>query len=565
MNDKDVFDIDFGRYYDYAELTEHLKGLAEAYPDLTTLHNIGQSYRGRDIWLMEITNQQVGGTPDEKPGYYLDAITHPEEVSGSMVALYTIWYLLTNYGKDDAVTRLLDWQTVYVLPVLNPDGLEICLHDPYYEWHGNARYLPGEEQEGAGLHYADMNDDDIIVDMRIPDENGEWKVSEKDPRLLVQREPYEYGGEYYRRLPEGYIEDFDGVEIPIPRPRDGNLNRNYPYNWGPESEQYGAGEYPLSEPAIEAVVKFILGHPNIAGAINFHTNAGAILLPFNKGAKMPFEDQTVFKRIGKIGADATGYGLIADEKQFNMPNAKPRRGTASGFLYTQLGIICSVVELWDVYKESGIEKDWFYQHRPLTEEQKLKLLKWSDEELEGEGFMDWTPFEHPQLGPVEIGGWKRLFMFRNPPGHRLEEMCHKNAMFVIKHALCAPQLRVSEASLVQLADDVFKVEAVIENQGYLPTNVTKRAVDADVVEPVQAEIELSDGLELVSGRQKVEVGHLAGRAERAMKYSRFIDWHPTGKKVEWVVRLQDGQSSGEVKVRATSQRAGRDVRELVVE
>ena len=39
----------------------------------------------------------------------------------------------------------------------------------------------------------------------------------------------------------------------------------------------------------------------------------------------------------------------------------------------------------------------------------LKLLKWNDEALNGEGFKPWKEFDHPQLGKVEIGGWKTKF------------------------------------------------------------------------------------------------------------------------------------------------------------
>ena len=38
------------------------------------------------------------------------------------------------------------------------------------------------------------------------------------------------------------------------------------------------------------------------------------------------------------------------------------------------------------------------------EEVEVAALKWNDEVLGGEGFVDWRPCEHPQLGPVEIGG-----------------------------------------------------------------------------------------------------------------------------------------------------------------
>ena len=414
------------------------------------------------------------------------------------------------------------------------------------------------------MHYADVNGDGVIVDMRIKDDKDEWKVSEADPRIMVHREPYEYGGEYYRLLPEGHIEDFDGVEISIPRPQDGNLNRNYPYKWGPENEQYGAGEHPLSEPEIMAVVRFVMDHPNIAGALNYHTNAGAVLLPFESGeGGMPFEDQAVFRQVGEIGAKTTGYGLIADEDDFNIPNVPPRLGTSGGFLYVQRGIVALVTELWDVYQEAGIEKDWLFPIRPLSEKENLKLLKWNDEQLNGEGFVPWTPFEHPQLGEVEIGGWKRLFMFRNPPAHKLEEMCHKNTLFSLKHAMMTPRVQIADVTITPLADGVIKVEVVVENVGYLPTNVTKQAINAEVALPVVVEVKLGDGVELVAGKEKVELGHLAGRSERTMKYSRFIDWHASAKKAEWVVQLGD-VGSAEIEVQAISQRGGWDSRHLVL-
>jgi murein tripeptide amidase MpaA len=566
MSEKKGPQIDFTTFVNHEELTNHLKALAEAYPELATLNSIGKSIQGRDLWMIEITNKAVGGAPEEKPGYYIDGITHPEEVSGAMVSLYTAWYLLTNYGTDPLVTRLLDWQVFYILPAVNPDGMEIALRGGFHEWIGNGRYMPGEEQFGPGLHYGDVNGDGLVMDMRIPDEDGEWKVSEKDPRLLIPRLPYEFGGEYYRMMPEGMIEDFDGVEIPIPRPMDGNLNRNYPYKWFPEYRQYGAGEYPMSEPEIEAVVKFLLKHNNIAGAINYHTNAGAVLLPFETGeGGMPYEDQVVFRMIGEMGAEMTGYGLIADESDFNLPNAKERTGTSTGVLYVQQGITALVTELWDVYKESGIEKESFFQHRPWSEDDMLKLLKFNDEKANGESFVDWTPFEHPQLGPVEIGGWKRMFMFRNPPaGEYLADMCHKNALFSLHHAALAPCVRLKDVTVTPVSDGVFKIEAVVANKGFLPTYVTRQAVHADAVEPVEAALELGDGVELVSGKLATELGQLAGRSERGMKYSRFREWHATAKKVEWVVRLI-GADKGEVVVRSLSQRGGIDVQSLTLE
>ena len=257
-----TYDIDFGEYFLFDDLTAHLHGLAETYPDLATLESLGKSWRARDVWCMTITNSATGAH-DEKPAFYIDANVHAEEVTTSHTAFYTIWYLLTQYGDDLEVTWLLDHLTFYIIPRVNPDGAEISLTTGHH-WCGNGRHLPGDEQT-RGLCQHDINCDGLIVQMRIEDPAGEWKVSEEDSRLMVQRKPGEVGGgPYYRLYREGEIRgDWDGVTVEIEKPRDGNMNRNYPAGWRPEFRQYGAGDYPLSEPEAFATAKFILDHPNI--------------------------------------------------------------------------------------------------------------------------------------------------------------------------------------------------------------------------------------------------------------------------------------------------------------
>jgi murein tripeptide amidase MpaA len=67
-------------------------------------------------------------------------------------------------------------------------------------------------------------------------------------------------------------------------------------------------------------------------------------------------------------------------------------------------------------KSAGVEVEDFIEFfRDPPEEAQLKTLAWNDGELDGEGFVDWTPFEHPQLGRVEMGGLKTKFTAQNPP------------------------------------------------------------------------------------------------------------------------------------------------------
>ena len=552
--------IDFAKYYRHEEVISHLKEWSREHPDLVTMFSIGKSFRDRDLWIMEIGNKKTGD-PMSKPAYYIDAVTHPEEVSGAMVAQYTVWHLLENYGKDSMITHLLDTQTIYVLPFVNPDAYEICMDRLYYEWHGTGRYLPDDNQVGPGLHYADMDGDGFILKMRVPDSKGEWKISQLDNRIMVRRQPFDFGGEYYRVLPEGHIEDYDGISFDIPRPRDGNLNRNYPANWGTEVEQYGAGEAPMSEPETRALVGFIKSHPNISGIVHYHTNAGTIMPPFRPADDpMSNRDESLFRRIGNIGAQETGYTLIMTEEEFSGKAHKPRMGTSGNFMYGQNGILVFVTELWDVYKETGIGEHRVSTQRELSEEDLLKLLAWNDKYFDGEAFRDWKPFRHPQLGEVEIGGWKTLLIFRNPPPQLLPEMAQKNLMFTLKHALAAPLLRIAKAEATELAEGVFRIDAVIENRGYLSTDTTDRAVAMKAVHPCSATLELPDVIKLVAGESTVDLGHLAGWSDRNDEYTRFSQWSAPAKGAQWVVRTTD--TSAEVKIVARSTRAGTDTRTL---
>jgi murein tripeptide amidase MpaA len=138
-------DVKFDRYYTYDEMTERLRALVAAYPKLATMTSLAKSFQGRDVWLIEITNPETGPAA-EKPGYYIDGQIHAEEHATSAAALYAVWHLLTRYGEDEEATRLVDSQVFYILPRINPDGAELSLVPPYYNWCGNGRFMPGADR-----------------------------------------------------------------------------------------------------------------------------------------------------------------------------------------------------------------------------------------------------------------------------------------------------------------------------------------------------------------------------------------------------------------------------------
>ncbi len=544
--------IPFDTYHDYDAMTDHLHALAKAYPDLCTLTSIAKSFRGREVWMMELTNPATG-PGHEKPGYYIDAQIHAEEHATSATALYAIWYLLSNYGTDAEATRLLDGQVFYVIPRINPDGAEFALKAPYHPWCGNGRFLPGEDRID-GLIPQDINGDGYIVNMRVPDPKGEWKKSPTEPRLMVQREPGEEGGEYFRVYPEGLIRDYDGVHVKIDPGFDGNMNRNFPINWSPQ--EYGAGQYPFSEPEAAGMGKLILDHPNICGMCAYHTHGGIILRPsmMKMDADMSPRDLALYKDLGAVGTRITGYPTISTYEDFTPDKSKARHGSLKDWVYEEMGIICFSTELWDLERAAGVDKVGYYNLGPRDAATQEKIFNWVLDNVGDHGFRDWEAFNHPQLGPVEIGGMVYIWSYRNPPGKLLEEICHNNTIFNLRHAAAAPRIAVDELTVEALGAGLHKVTAVVSNHGYLPSNLSDVAIQNKVAKPVTISIDMQ-GASLVMNPGRADLGHLAGRNERRYNWSPWgQQWSAVTKKVEWLVKAEDAGAS--VTVTAVSEKGG---------
>jgi murein tripeptide amidase MpaA len=553
--------IRFDTYYTYAELTDILQRYAREHPGLVRLQEIGKSHEGRAIWLATVTNF-ASGEDHDKPAFWVDANIHAAELSGSMAALHLIDTLLTRYGQDLDITRCLDTRAFYICPRVNPDGAEWALADVPKLIRSSTRPYPYDERPASGLISEDVDGDGRILSMRIKDPNGNWKVSDAEPRLMVPREPTEVGGTYYRLLPEGYVEHYDGALIgPLTRKENLDLNRNFPAQWRPESEQKGAGPFPTSEPEVRALVEFISAHPNICGGVAFHAYSGALLRPFSYQAddKMPAEDLWTFQKIGAKGTAITGYPNVSAYHDFQYHPQQVITGALDDWLYEERGVYGWTLEIWSPQRQAGIENykliDWYRDH-PLDDD--IKLLRWSDTVLEGKGYVDWYAFDHPQLGPVELGGWNPLYSFWNPPPKLLEKEIKPFAEWLVWHNLIGPRLEVLSCEALPLGGDTYRIRLVIANTGWLPTYCTKQAVNKKCVRGVVSEIALPEDALLIQGQRREEHAQLEGRAYKPTSPTGWAGQtaDPTEDrlKVEWVVRAAPGST---IEVSARHERAGK--------
>jgi len=558
----------FDTYYRYAELSAFLHAYAERHPQLVRVASIGKSHEGRDIWVATVTNF-ASGIDTDKPGLWIDGNIHATEVAASAACLHLVDHLVAQYGRDPDVTRCLDTRAFYICPRLNPDGAELALADVPVYIRSSTRPYPYDEEHVEGLQREDVDGDGRVLTMRVPDPNGPWKTDSVDPRLMVRRDPVETGGTYYRLLPEGSVRGYDGITVKVPAPRQGlDLNRNFPVRWRPEHEQLGAGPYPTSEPEVDAMVGFICEHPNLTGAVCFHTYSGVLLRPFSDqpDEKMAAEDLWTFQKIGAKGTELSGYPNISVYHDFRYHPNDVITGGFDDWAYEQRGLFAWTVEIWSPQRAAGITDykfiDWFREH-PV--EDARKLMQWNDDALGGKGYVDWYAFDHPQLGKVEIGGWDAMYTWSNPPHHLLPREVALFPRWLVWHLLISPKLELLEASASPLGDGAYRVRLAVQNTGWLPSYVSKKALERKLTRGVVCDIELPEGAKLEAGDIRQMKGELEGRSQKTSTPSGWLamDGDATDEraKAEWVVRAPKGTV---VKLTARHERAGCVRAELVL-
>jgi hypothetical protein len=401
----------------------------------------------------------------------------------------------------------------------------------------------------------DIDGDGRVLQMRLKDPNGAWKPHPDHPRLLIRREPDDLpGGDYYRLLPEGRIQNYDGVTIKFAPAKQGlDLNRQFPVHWTPA--QQGAGDYPGSEPETRALLQFITDHPNITGSVSLHTFSGVHLRPPTSGpeSELPTSDVATYKTIGRKATELTGYPAISVFHDFAYDPKDYIKGTFDDWMYEVKGVYSWTTEIWSPQQQAGLKDykyfDWLKDHSVADD---VAIYQWLQEQTGGDGYVDWYPFEHPELGPVELGGWNGMFTWTNPPLHLLEKEIAPLADFMLYQALLSPRLELFQVDVAS-EGDLHAVRLVVHNTGWLPTNVTEQAEKMKAVRPLEVDIDLPAGARLVNGEAKTMLGQLAGRNDTWA----FSGWGAAGTgeraKAEWVIQAPPGTEIGLV---ATHQRAG---------
>jgi len=272
-------------YYNYQKMTELLQNLQSQYPDIMKLETYGKTYEGRDVWLVTISDNV--NLDEKEPGVLFMGAHHANEKPSYEVLLFFIKYVLDNYTKIDRVRNVVDNTQIFVIPMVNPDGVEYSINTE--EWRKNRE--PNYDDNGDIISYGvDLNRN---YDFR-------WNLLEKFPSL--------YGGQWIA---------------------------------SPESFGY-RGEAPFSEKETTAVKNVVEQHL-INISLSYHTYGEFITYPWtDNSGRTPDED--LFVSVGEGICSINDYELYGTQNTV-IPRPGGTLGTSENWLYATQGILSFTIEI----------------------------------------------------------------------------------------------------------------------------------------------------------------------------------------------------------------------------
>jgi len=512
-------EFDISHYFKYDEVVYWFDTWNKEYPNLTEVISIGKTNEGRDIWVIAITNKETGHRT-KKPAMWMGGARHSGEVVAVVCVMDFVNKMLTGYGNDPDITWAVDNFTYYMQPMENPDGEELYLNTVLRNRSTNRPY----DNNGNGVAdediEQDLNNDGESSYMRqyVGEGKGGYIIDPDDPsgRLMIN---VGTGKGDYLRFDEGLDIDGDG-KINSDTIGGLDLHRQDSNAWRPMTEdtghgytQSGGSQHPYSEPEIRSLFQFLLANPNVSITNTMHTAVPMILRGPSSSATAESVftfDQLYMYDFDQKGLDLTGYKWAGDTHEIYMSRGvtgidpweaekiilrqQDILGHSLDWGYFEYGAFWYGDELWGNMRHEYLE-DWLGLGK--IEQSGLNAL-YAKDNIPGFEciFHEWEPYDHPELGQVEIGGFSRKFWSQGPPPVLIKEVVERQNKFNMYLAKSLPLLEITGVKVEDNADGTKTVTATIENIGLTP-DATKQAHLVKIIKKTQATIQLGEGLTLV--------------------------------------------------------------------
>ncbi len=554
-------EISLDQYHDFRSMERSLETLADGYPDLMSLKSLGETIQGRDISVVTLT---AGSNPEEQPGILIVGGVQGKDVAASEACLGILQGLASAYGQVDSVTAALETTTFYIFPRVNPDASEAYFSSPKYERVLNARPMDldtdGRVDEDG---YNDLNGDGFITLLRIPDPAGEWLPDKEIPQLLKEADPEKGERGIYRVTPEGLDDDEDGA-YNEDEPGGVNFNQNFTFQY--QFFTAGAGPHQISEAGSRAVADFAFAHRNIAAVFSFGPDNN-LLYPWESKRRAEDADRSSRTPVTSVLPEDEKYYQILSRKFRDITKFRdapaPRHGAGefSKWAYYHYGRWSLSVPVWwppAIEAESDTDTTGTNGNQdenqnpnlipkatggdPLAAER--RLWEWLQQTNQTDKFVEWTEISHPDFPDttVEVGGFQP-YIGINPPVDSLEERSLKNTRFLVHLSHLLGRLSLEKIQVENLHSNVYRITAVVANDGFLPTS-SRLGARNQWAPPVKVALELTEEQQLASGRSVHLVEAIAGSGD-----TREFQWVVIGEQGSQVTLTAGSPMTGSVQRR----------------
>lgn len=322
-------------YHTYESMTAVLHKLEKNHSNIMHLESIGQSYEGRNIWAVTLSNNP--SVSEGESAVLLMGAHHGNEKPSYETLIFFIEYITALYGSsnkdndadgrinedifdgmdndgdgfidedpsEERINNLINNVEIYVLPMVNPDGVE-------YEWRKNhaPNYGPLGRNEEITSYGVDLNRN------------------------------YDYLWHLPYLLPLHYM---------------------LPFIINDESWNY-RGEHAFSENETKAVRDFVIAHNTIKISLSYHSYSEIIMYPWTH-TSLSTPDEALFISIGENMSKIDHYQLLTHgwaNKTYIFPRFAGTIGTSENWLYGTQGILAYTMELCKTRAPTDPEKVYNY-------------------------------------------------------------------------------------------------------------------------------------------------------------------------------------------------------------
>lgn len=273
--------------------------------------------------------------------------------------------------------------------------------------------------------------------------------------------------------------------------------------------------------------------------------------------KTDVKDSSLFTNVSNKYKELTGIKSASSDNP---------AGSLLEWAYFQLGVPAFSANLWSLRQEeqrrpptkmqrgdqtqptqertrdrAAMSRQFMMDSRASTQAQATgddeKWLSWIDKSNKGNGFVEWTKFNHEQLGEVEIGGFQPYLRI-NPPAEQIPALSKSHAEFALYLASQFAEITMDEPEVKKVSSNLFELKIKIHNKGKFPytTAMGQRTRNINSI-LLNLKFEDDKKMKLFGGSKRIDTPSLEAGAEKEFKW---VVISPSGKKIDVTLWAQNG-------------------------